>query len=73
MIFHHISAAVMLLLAAPAFACLPAQGQPLAATAANRRVDALFASVVRADGPGCAVGVYRHGEILLAKGYGLAN
>ncbi|MEO7610830.1 MAG: serine hydrolase domain-containing protein, partial [Gemmatimonadales bacterium] len=42
-------------------------------TAANRRVDALFASVVRADGPGCAVGVYRHGEILLAKGYGLAN
>lgn len=36
------------------------------------RVDSVFADI-RHDAPGCAVGVYRNGEMVLAKGYGLAN
>lgn len=36
-------------------------------------VDALFADDVAADGPGAAVGVYRRGELVFAKGYGLAD
>jgi len=36
------------------------------------RVDSVFADI-RHDGPGCAVGAYRNGELVLAKGYGLAN
>ena len=38
-----------------------------------RRVDSVFAREVRADGPGCAVGVYQRGRVVLARGYGLAN
>ncbi|HVS14239.1 MAG TPA: serine hydrolase domain-containing protein, partial [Thermoanaerobaculia bacterium] len=36
-------------------------------------IDAIFAVHDRADGPGCAVAVYRTGEPMLAKVYGLAN
>lgn len=68
MTLHGAAAAVALLLAAPVFAPVPAQARPLGGPAATRRVDSLFASVVRPDGPGCAVGAYRNGEILLAKG-----
>lgn len=70
---HRISAAVALLLAAPALDHLAAQGPALDTGAPNVRVDSLFTSVIRPDGPGCAVGVYRSGEIVLARGYGLAN
>ncbi|MBA2292705.1 MAG: serine hydrolase [Gemmatimonadales bacterium] len=73
MTLHHISAAVALLLAAPALDHLPAQGRALDTAAPNARVDSLFTSVIRPDGPGCAVGVYRSGEIVLAKGYGVAS
>ncbi|MBA2627364.1 MAG: serine hydrolase [Gemmatimonadales bacterium] len=45
--------------------------QPAAAW--PRRVDSLFAHYIRPDGPGCAVGVYRRGEVLLTRGYGLSN
>lgn len=38
-----------------------------------RRVDSLFTRVTRPDGPGCAVGVYRGGDVILTRGYGLAN
>jgi CubicO group peptidase (beta-lactamase class C family) len=38
----------------------------------SARVDSVFADI-RDDSPGCAVGVYRNGEVVLAKGYGLAN
>ncbi len=41
--------------------------------ALERRVDALFTSAIRADGPGCAVGVYQNGRTVLARGYGLAS
>jgi CubicO group peptidase (beta-lactamase class C family) len=37
------------------------------------QVDALFLREVRPDTTGCAVGVYRGGEIVLARGYGVAS
>jgi CubicO group peptidase (beta-lactamase class C family) len=52
---------------------LEAQTLALDTAALNARVDALFTTAIRPDGPGCAVGVYRRGEVVIAKGYGLAN
>ncbi len=45
------------------------------ATAADTKakVDAIFRDVDRSDTPGCALGVYRDGEIAYARGYGMAN
>jgi CubicO group peptidase (beta-lactamase class C family) len=37
------------------------------------QVDAVFAEYDRSDSPGCALGVYRDGRILYARGYGMAN
>ncbi len=37
------------------------------------RVDGIFHAFDRRDAPGCAVGVYRDGDILYASGYGMAN
>ena len=37
------------------------------------RVDAIFREYDRTDSPGCALGVYRDGSILAARGYGMAN
>ncbi|MCW5747870.1 MAG: serine hydrolase [Alphaproteobacteria bacterium] len=39
----------------------------------ERRVDALFAHLMRDASPGAVIGVMQDGEILLRKGYGLAN
>lgn len=36
-------------------------------------VDAIFAEWDLPDSPGCALGVYRDGEIVYRKGYGMAN
>jgi CubicO group peptidase (beta-lactamase class C family) len=36
-------------------------------------VDEVFADLGKPGSPGCALGVYRDGKILYAKGYGLAN
>jgi len=36
-------------------------------------VDRVFAAYDTADSPGCAVGVYRNGEMAYARGYGLAS
>ena len=41
--------------------------------ALERRVDALFNSAIRPDGPGCAVGVYQNGRTVLSRGYGRAS
>lgn len=38
-----------------------------------RRVDAVFAEYGRPASPGCALGVYRDGRLVYAKGYGGAN
>jgi CubicO group peptidase (beta-lactamase class C family) len=39
------------------------------------KIDPIFAAYARSDskGPGCAVGVYRAGEVAYAKGYGYAD
>ena len=37
------------------------------------RVDAIFAKRDNTGSPGCAVGVFREGQIIFAKGYGMAN
>jgi CubicO group peptidase (beta-lactamase class C family) len=36
-------------------------------------VDEVFGDLAKANSPGCALGVYRDGKIIYAKGYGLAN
>ncbi len=50
-----------------------AQTRPAGQTGLAARVDAIFASVDRADSPGCAVAVMRWGDILYTRGYGLAD
>lgn len=37
------------------------------------RVDAVFAEYDGTDSPGCALGVIRDGELVYARGYGMAN
>ena len=49
-----------------------AAAQPLPADQ-RQLVDNVFAAYDRADTPGCAVAVYRGGEIAYARGYGLAS
>ena len=39
----------------------------------NPKIDAIFADLTKPGSPGCALGVYRDGEIIYAQGYGLAN
>src|SRR5215471_7287880 len=39
----------------------------------NPAVDAIFADLTKPGSPGCALGIYRDGKIIYAKGYGLAN
>lgn len=63
---HALAAALLLTLAFAA----TAQQKPRNRYAA---VDAIFARHVTADGPGCAVGVVRRGELVYARGYGLAD
>jgi CubicO group peptidase (beta-lactamase class C family) len=36
-------------------------------------VDEVFEDLTKAGSPGCALGVYRDGQMLYEKGYGLAN
>jgi CubicO group peptidase (beta-lactamase class C family) len=36
-------------------------------------IDAIFAAYDRNDSPGCVLGVYRDGELIYEKGYGMAN
>lgn len=46
---------------------------PAAAQPVEERVDAVFAPMARADGPGCAVGVARGGTTVLTRAYGAAD
>jgi CubicO group peptidase (beta-lactamase class C family) len=41
--------------------------------APDPRIDAVFADINPVDAPGCALGVYRDGKMLYARGYGLAD
>jgi CubicO group peptidase (beta-lactamase class C family) len=47
--------------------------QTNAKAAIESSIDSVFADFDRPVSPGCAVGVFRAGEILFAKGYGQAN
>jgi len=40
---------------------------------AHEAIDAIFADLTKPGSPGCALGVYRDGKVIYAKGYGLAN
>jgi CubicO group peptidase (beta-lactamase class C family) len=40
---------------------------------ADPRIDAIFAPYARTDAPGCAVGVYRSGEVVFTGAYGMAD
>jgi CubicO group peptidase (beta-lactamase class C family) len=53
-------------------ACMPASHSP-DSVALSAQVDALFLGEIRPGTPGCAVGVYRSGDIVLARGYGVAS
>ena len=73
---HQFAALAMLGASATAAAQRPATkpATALVPTASlERKVDALFARQISATGPGCAVGVYRNGAVVLTRGYGLAN
>jgi CubicO group peptidase (beta-lactamase class C family) len=50
----------------------PALAQSIPAADA-RRIDSVFARFDRTNSPGCALGIYRNGEIAYARGYGMAN
>jgi CubicO group peptidase (beta-lactamase class C family) len=44
-----------------------------AAQIPSARVDSIFARYDRTDSPGCALGIFRNGEMAYARGYGMAN
>ncbi len=50
------------------WACAPAPDRRL-----EHDIDAVFAELTARPSPGCSVAVVRAGEVVLAKGYGLAN
>jgi CubicO group peptidase (beta-lactamase class C family) len=54
---------------------LPAAGaqRPAARDTLAMRVDSVFRAFDRTDGPGCAVGVFRHDGVEYARGYGMAS
>lgn len=43
------------------------------ADSANADLDKIFADVSRPGSPGCALGIFRNGQIIYEKGYGLAS
>jgi CubicO group peptidase (beta-lactamase class C family) len=52
---------------------LAAVGPAAAQQSANPPVDQVFAEFAKPGSPGCALGVFRDGKIIYARGYGLAN
>lgn len=51
----------------------PGGQRPLPADPMASRIDAIFSDLDSERSPGCAVGVYEAGEVLFAKGYGMAS
>ena len=49
-----------------------ASATPSSIGPADARIDSIFA-FIKPDAPGCAVGVYKNGELTWARGYGLAS
>ncbi len=50
----------------------PAAQEPVTSDT-RRRIDAVFAAYDRTDSPGCALAVYKQGEIVYERGYGMAS
>src|ERR671934_2604176 len=63
--------ALLLSLATTRMAAQPARAGEDSSVRA--RVDRIFVQWDRTDSPGCALGVYRNGNIEYARGYGMAN
>src|SRR5215469_11760853 len=62
-----------LVMAGLAMVAAPAgEAQTLTADAA-KQVDKVFAKWDRGDSPGCALGVYRGGQIVYKRGYGMED
>jgi CubicO group peptidase (beta-lactamase class C family) len=40
---------------------------------ANPAIDGIFSDLTKPGSPGCALGIFRDGEVIYARGYGLAN
>lgn len=68
---RYIVSANLLILATAGACTAPSRSQPSATLAA--RVDSLFHNEVRPGEPGCAVGIYRNGEIILTRAYGVTS
>ena len=69
----HIRYAIPLFLSC--LSAIGAEAQSSTATSigpADPRIDSVFA-FIKPDAPGCAVGIYRNGELAWARGYGLAS
>ncbi|MBL8270616.1 serine hydrolase domain-containing protein [Steroidobacter sp.] len=64
---------LLLLAVASALLSLTAAAQDSTSPDHTAQMDRLFAEYTVEGSPGAAVGVYRHGKILFAKGYGLAD
>src|SRR5688572_16148431 len=60
-----------ILLTTAALSVAAAQAQ--APDARTAKVDEIFKAYARPDSPGCAVGVYKDGAVLLTRAYGMAN
>jgi len=59
-------------------AATPSEVRKASATAStslplSSKIDPIFAALGAPGHPGCAVGIYRAGDVLLSRGYGLAN
>ncbi len=72
MVRPSLSHALLVLLVCTTTADLPAQGRGVSSVD-SLRIDSIFASHARTDGPGCAVGVSTDGMLRFAKGYGMAS
>jgi CubicO group peptidase (beta-lactamase class C family) len=67
--------AALLVLSVSAIALTVAVGKSSAQSSDDlaAKVDAIFAEREKPGMPGCALGVYRNGQLVYARGYGLAN
>jgi CubicO group peptidase (beta-lactamase class C family) len=64
-----LAAAVAAVFTSPA----PIAAQTTLPGATVRRIDAVYAKYAAPNAPGCAVGVFQNGKIVMEKGYGSAN
>ena len=64
-------AVVILFVTSPGSAAIASNEQTT--EQASARVDQIFADLQKPGSPGCALGIFRDGHILYAKGYGLAS